>query len=303
MRKQEIRLKFYGVRGSYPPTTTEKTQFGVNTACLRLDAGEDLVIFDAGTGIVKLGQDLMEELNSGRSAQNLSKIHLLFSHTHIDHLFGFPYFNMIYVPHTSIHIMAPSFLKNDIENVLDTFMDPAFFPVTMSELPCDFRYYEIGENREILFFGDEDFLIQKNGNGQNPGDSVARVTCLRNYTHPRGGSYTYRIESASGNSIVFATDIEGYIGGDQRLIRFAKNAKALIHDAQYSPEEYKNFQGYGHSTYEMACQVAREANVEQLVLFHHDPKHSDRELIEMEQRAKKLFPETVMATEGMEIRF
>ena len=110
-------------------------------------------------------------------------------------------------------------------------------------------------------------------------------------------------EDPAGHSVVFATDIEGFIGGDKRLVNFSKNANVLIHDAQYSLPEYDMFQGFGHSTFEMACDVAKNAGVEKLVLSHHDPKHSDTELEVLQKAAKKIFTETYIASETMEFSF
>ncbi len=90
---------------------------------------------------------------------------------------------------------------------------------------------------------------------------------MRNYTHPKGGVYIYKIENHVGNTVVFATDIEGYVGGDQRLAKFARNANILIHDAQYSTPEYEMFQGFGHSTFVMACEVAKTAAVKKTHSF------------------------------------
>jgi ribonuclease BN (tRNA processing enzyme) len=104
-----------------------------------------------------------------------------------------------------------------------------------------------------------------------------------------------------GKSIVYATDTEGYIGGDTRLIDFSQNASLLIHDAQYDVEQYPKMQGYGHSTYEMAAKVAESAKVEKLALFHHDPGHEDNTLREIETRAKQCFANTIMAYEGLEL--
>ena len=126
---------------------------------------------------------------------------------------------------------------------------------------------------------------------------------MRNYTHPKGGVYIYKFENNSGHSVVFATDIEGYVGGDQRLAKFAHNANILIHDAQYSLAEYNMFQGFGHSTFVMACEVAKNAGIKKLVLSHHDPKHSDAELKQLEKEAQKIFPDTYLATESMEFIF
>lgn len=299
MKNTDLRVKIYGVRGSFPPTVGSATQFGVNTTCLRVDIGKHLVIIDAGTGIINLGADLINELKSGNSHQDLFKLHLFFTHTHIDHLMGFPYFSMLYVPKTELHVITPTQLDYSIEEILETLMSPVFFPVTISELPSNFTYEEFAENKVIYFFENELKVVYVSDDQPTSG-WIGRLSCIRNFTHPKGGAYIYKFENSKEDSIVFATDIEGFVGGDQRLINFAKSAKVLIHDAQYSLPEYEMFQGFGHSTFQMACEVAKKASIEKLILSHHDPKHSDNELIDLEKKAQKIFPETYMAKESME---
>ena len=152
----------------------------------------------------------------------------------------------------------------------------------------------------MVYFFEKDIKIVSITDQQDFQNWIGRISCLRNYTHPKGGVYIYKFENSRGDSIIFATDVEGFIGGDQRLVNFAQNARVLIHDAQYSQPEYEMFQGFGHSTFEMATNVARKASVGQLILSHHDPKHSDEELQDLEKKAQKIFPNTSMATESME---
>jgi len=299
MTNPKLRVKIYGVRGSYPPTNGNTTHYGVNTTCLRIDIGKNLVIFDAGTGIIPLGNELFSEIRNDKNNSHLWKMHFFFTHSHIDHLMGFPYFLMNYMPQSQMHFFSPRFVNYTLEEILTFLLNPALFPVTLSEMPAERHFYEIGENK-VVFFKENSFQLVPVTEAQSVKNYVGKISCLRNYTHPKGGVYIYKIESASGNSLIFATDIEGFINGDQRLINFARDARVLIHDAQYSLSEYKRFQGFGHSTYEMACQVAKAANVEKLILFHHDPNHSDEQLSELENAAKKIFPSTFMATEEME---
>ena len=297
-----MKVKIYGVRGSYPPTSGSGTQYGVNTTCLRVDLGKHIVIVDAGTGIINLGSDLVSEMKSGKSKQNFQKLYLLFTHTHIDHLMGFPYFNMIYMPQTELNVITPTQLNYSIQEILETLMSPAFFPVTISELPSTIQYHDFAENRTLYFYDDDYEVVALN---KTPSKSawIGRISTMRNYTHPKGGVYIYKFENHAGNSVVFATDIEGYVGGDQRLSKFAHNANILIHDAQYSLKEYDMFQGYGHSTFVMACEVAKNAGIKKLILSHHDPKHGDEELKQLEKEAQKIFPETFLASESMEFIF
>jgi ribonuclease BN (tRNA processing enzyme) len=137
-------------------------------------------------------------------------------------------------------------------------------------------------------------------------DEAVVIRIHKSYAHP-GGVFVYRI-AWHGKSVVYATDTEGYVGTDKRLVKFAKDADVLIHDAQYLDEHYwgqleglPSTQGYGHSTVTMACEVAASAQTGQLVLFHHDPSYTDTMLAGMERTAKSLFAESVAAYEGLEI--
>jgi ribonuclease BN (tRNA processing enzyme) len=132
---------------------------------------------------------------------------------------------------------------------------------------------------------------------------LVNICVMRSYAHPQG-VFIYRIEYG-GKALVLATDVEGYIGGDQRLIRFARGAHLLIHDAQYTDAEYKNpnapRQGWGHSTWQMAVEVAQAARAERLALFHHDPVHTDDMLARAEREAQVVFPGAIMACERLTI--
>ncbi|MEJ2536846.1 MAG: hypothetical protein P8048_07305 [Calditrichia bacterium] len=109
MNTNNLKVKIYGVRGSYPPTNNGKSEIGVNTTCLRVNIGKHIVIIDAGTGIINLGVDILQELKSGKSKQDLFKLYLFFTHTHIDHLMGFPYFSMLYLPKTELNVITQHF--------------------------------------------------------------------------------------------------------------------------------------------------------------------------------------------------
>lgn len=301
MSYPDLRVKIYGSRGSYSPTVGNATSIGVNTTCFRIDIGSHVLIFDAGSGIINCGQDLVREMFARPPAEQHWTTHLFFTHMHIDHLVGFPYFAMLYMPKSQIHFIAPRIMDYQLEDVLNTFMHPPYFPVSMQDLPFRGNYHDIAENTTVYFYEDRFEIVPAIDSA--PGGWLAKITNIRNYMHPKGGSHFYRIESRSGKVVVIASDTEGFVGGDQRLIQFAKDADLLMHDAQYTPEDYGKFQGFGHSTYEMACDIAKKAGVKQLLLIHHDPKHGDEKLQTIEASARKLFPETHLASESMEFDF
>lgn len=301
MSRPSLRVKIYGSRGSYSPTNGNPTSIGVNTTCFRVDIGNNILVIDAGSGIINCGQDLVKQMFAERSEESVWKTHLFFTHMHIDHLVGFPYYAMLYMPKSHIHFIAPTILDYKLENVLETFMHPPYFPVSMDDLPFKRDFHDMAENLTVYFF-DDSFQIKSSLEDQ-PDGWIGKITTMRNYMHPKGGSYFYRIENREGNAVVIASDTEGFVGGDERLIKFAENADVLMHDAQYAPEDYAKSQGFGHSTFEMACNIAKRAKVQKLLLIHHDPTYSDEKLHDIEKRARESFPETQLAHELMEFVF
>lgn len=300
MSEYQFLLKLYGVRGSYPIAPAEGTKIGGNTTCLLARSPEHVVIFDAGSGIIQLGKDLIPEIiKHNQDHKTPFHITILFTHTHSDHLLGFPFFAPLYMPNVHLHFIGPATLGVDFEKILTTQVEPQFYPVAMDEFRSSKSFHNINENTFIYFNDDnQEPLLGHTGESEVP-FSDFRIYTMKYYFHPKDGTYIYRIEYKN-KKIVFATDVEEYVGGDQRLISFSKDADILIHDAQYSEEQYLKFAGYGHSSLAMACDAARQANVKKLLLFHHDPNNSDEALKKNEKRAQELFPDTHLATEHWE---
>jgi ribonuclease BN (tRNA processing enzyme) len=185
--------------------------------------------------------------------------------------------------------------------VLESNQSAQRFPVSLREMGAAKDIRSLRETEEIVWDADG---VRVNAAGQSVGSEAVRVRVHRSYAHP-GGVYVYRIEWR-GRSLVYATDTEGYIGGDRRLAAFAHNADLLIHDAQYSEPHYRGLaeglpstQGFGHSTVEMACEAASGAHTGRLVLFHHDPSYDDATLDGLQARARGLFPNAQAAYEGL----
>ncbi|MBI5033107.1 MAG: MBL fold metallo-hydrolase [Chloroflexi bacterium] len=297
-----IKVTFWGVRGSYPSPGALTARVGGNTPCVSVQAGNHLIILDAGTGLIGLGRTLVAQQQADGKPIDAT---LLFSHTHHDHTQGFPFFNPIYLSSTTLHVFGPRTLHEDLEQVLARAMLPPVFPVTFDQLPCARVMRNLGEGEMIILRNGNDApLVYTEHRGGAPiaPDSVV-IRFLRSHAHPQG-VFIYRIEFVN-QAVVYATDTEGYASGDQRLINFARGAGLLIHDAQYLQSEYVNQsmpkQGWGHSTWEMAAQVAQAAGVKQLALFHHEPEHDDATLEQLEKQAQSKFACSVLAREGMTI--
>src|SRR6266540_5487239 len=292
----ELRIKFWGVRGSYPAPGAGTVKYGGNTASVEVQAGERTILLDAGTGIIPLGRELARSKRAG-------EIMVLFSHLHHDHTQGFPFFIPAYLPNVRLYIFGPDGTHESLAHVLEHNQSAETFPVSLRDMSATKNIQSVRES-QIIVWDELGARLAESTVGLDEEALVIRVH--KSYAHP-GGVYIYRI-TWRGKSVVYATDTEGYVGTDKRLVAFAKEADVLIHDAQYLDEHYwgglaglPTTQGYGHSTVTMACEVAASARVGQLILFHHDPSYSDALIMDMEASAKAKFGETQAAYEGLEI--
>jgi ribonuclease BN (tRNA processing enzyme) len=303
MEDHRFLSKIYGVRGSYPIAPSTGTKYGGNTTCLLCRTKEHIVIFDAGSGIIQLGRDLLPEIiEHKKKSKDPFHITMIFTHTHIDHLIGFPFFIPLFMPNINLHLIGPATMGVDFEDILRTFVEPQYFPVSMDEFRSTKYYENIDENMIIYFVeGNSEPQI---GFTESTNTDLAEMVIKnrKHFFHPKDGSFNYRIEH-SGHSLVFATDVEQYSGSDQQLIKFAEGCDVLIHDSQYTLEQYLNSQGYGHSHYEMACEAALKAKAKKLLLYHHDPTNNDEALEQIEKSAKEIFAGAELAHEGWEWKF
>ncbi len=271
-----LQIQFHGVRGSLASPSASTSGVGGNTSCVEVTAGEQRVVFDAGTGLRNLGERLI--------AAGPSHTTILLSHLHWDHIQGLPFFTPLYVPGNRIDVMSGPNGHMSLREALKKQMSPPFFPVSVEDVAPQLCVRDLAPTERF-----------------NLGD--LRVTTAR-LNHP-DPVYGYRLEFA-GRSVVYATDTEHYSCIDPTLLRLAQGADVLIYDAQYTPEEYAGEDGpskvgWGHSTFAAAAELASAAGVGQLVLFHHDPKRDDEAVLEVERRARLLFPNTMAAREGMKI--
>lgn len=303
MAAHDLYVRLWGVRGSYPVSGQSFLRHGGNTSCIEVRASGNIIILDAGTGIIELGSKLLPEIEKhARNSSDPFVINLLFSHTHHDHIQGLPYFAPAFVDQCEINIFGTRTFSQSLEQVFSVYMAPQYSPVELEELPARINVQHVNENDVLIFNKNSRTPELRKRHEVKGGVSGTVVSLLKNYAHPKIGTYIMRV-ATNGKSMVYATDTEGYIGGDTRLARFARNANLLIHDAQYAPDQYLETQGFGHSTYEMATAVASAAQVENLVLFHHDPYHNDDKLQAMAAKAKELFANSTAGAEGLEFRF
>src|SRR5688572_21751729 len=296
----ELRVKFWGVRGSYPTPGAGTVKYGGNTASIEIRAGERTIILDAGTGIIPLGRELSQRASAQKRA---IEIVLLFSHLHHDHTQGFPFFVPAYMPNARLHIFGPGGTPETLSAVLERNQSTETFPLGLREMASTKNIQSVRES-QVIVWDEAGVRLAESAVGFS--DEAVVIRIHKSFAHP-GGVYVYRI-TWRGKSVVYATDTEGYVGTDRKLVAFARAADMLIHDAQYSEEHYRgqlagfpSTQGYGHSTVTMACEMGAASEAGQLILFHYDPAYSDAMVAGMEASAKAQFGKAQAAYEGLEI--
>lgn len=246
-----MRAQLWGTRGSLARSGPATIRYGGDTACVAIESttGDQLVL-DAGSGILALGESLNDPP---------ARIDILLSHLHMDHIQGLGFFTPLYSPDVMVHIWGPASATEDLRTRLSRYMSPPLFPVRLRDL----------EAVELHDLPRGDLEI---GSIKIKTDSVS---------HP-GHTYGFRLEE-NGGVLAYMSDHElglgaaGFLGDPQWTSGYciAEGADLLIHDAQYTPEEYAERIGWGHSTFDQAVQFAEMAQVGKMVTFHHDPSHSD----------------------------
>jgi phosphoribosyl 1,2-cyclic phosphodiesterase len=259
--QSKMTVRFWGVRGSIPSPGSSTVRYGGNTSCTSIHLpGDKALVLDAGSGIRDLGKFL-----SGNSAE----IYIILSHSHWDHIHGFPFFHPIYQKTRNISLFPNRTEHNAICSLLDQ-MDGAHFPVSAESLPSQ-PHCVTGDDLEFL---------------RSHGIHAGKIAT----NHP-GGGFGYRIES-QGSSAVYLTDNEldpPYAKTTEfdGFVRFCRNADILIHDAQYKESDMPLKHGWGHSLASQACALAAAAEVKHLILYHHDPDRTDDEVDAIQEEARE----------------
>ena len=278
-----MKVTLWGTRGSVATPGPETMRYGGNTSCVEV-LGRDgtLLVLDAGTGIRRLGDSVGPEI---------TRIDLLLTHLHMDHILGMGFFDPLFRDDLDIHVWGPSTITLDLRDHLNRYLSPPLFPVRLRDLACNLELHDVIPLRS---FSIGEVEVQ------------TRLVC-----HP-GPTVGYRIE-CGGASTTYLPDHEPALGADEYLgehdwipgIDLAEGVDLLIHDAQWSAEEYPRFVGWGHSSLPQALDFATAAGVKRLVPFHHDPTHSDEMLDRLYDElttSRELPFELIRAAEGAVVR-
>lgn len=276
--RDHFSVHFWGVRGSIPCPGPETVRYGGNTPCVEMRVGGHRLIFDGGTGLRVLGQELLRQMPV--------EAHMFFTHSHWDHIQGFPFFVPAFIRGNRFHIYGAKAPNNVTieQRLIDQMLHPNF-PVPLRAMGADLQFHdiEVGETVQIEEVQVESALLN------HPGEAVG-----------------YRV-SWRDHAVAYVTDTEHFPNFlDENVIKLARHADVLIYDATYTDEEYyaekASKVGWGHSTWQEAVRVAQAAQAEQLIIFHHDPLHNDEFLDRVGHLVAKHFPNSLMAREGLEIR-
>jgi phosphoribosyl 1,2-cyclic phosphodiesterase len=268
-------IQFWGVRGSIPTPGKDTVRYGGNTSCIEMRIGGRRLIFDAGTGLQELSKNLMKQLPP--------ETYMFFTHYHWDHIQGFPFFMPTFVPDHCVHIYGA--IPQNGESLEKHFMERIMHPnspVPLAGVRAKLKFYDIvcGDTFKL------DDITFQTGHLNHPNNATG-----------------YRV-SWNGRSVFYCTDTEHYPDRlDESVMALAEGADMMIYDAMYTDEEYHHPKtpkiGWGHSTWQEGVKIAKAAGVKTLVVFHHDPTHSDEFLDQLTLEVKEAYPNSAIAREGM----
>lgn len=272
-----MRVKLWGTRGSLPTPGPDTSRFGGNTSCVEVRADDNSVlVLDAGTGIRNLGRTI---------PGTATRVDVLISHLHMDHIQGMGFFAPFYVPGLEVHIWGPASPLETLRARLGRYMSPPLFPVRLRDLPCNLTVHEVPSGSMRI----------------GPFEVETTLVC-----HP-GPTVGYRI-SEGNRRLAYLPDHEPALGVRGPLLghgwtsgqTLATDVDLLIHDAQYTDAQYDDRVGWGHTTFSRAVEFAELARARRLVLFHHDPDHDDATLASLVSTLVKNERPAMPVTAGFE---
>lgn len=272
-KNSNIMMKLWGVRGSLPAPGPQTKQFGGNTSCIEVRCGDELLIFDAGTGIRELGDELLK--------RPPVQARLFFTHYHWDHVIGFPFFQPAYMPGNEFHIYGERKRGKTPRQIIAGQMSFPYFPVTLAAMEAKLTFHSIKPGATLRF-----------------GEVKVRTHRLN---HPFD-AIGYRVEYRS-SSIAYISDYEHFDRLDEPLIEFVRGVDAMIYDSAFSEEEYMSKQGWGHSTWQEGVKLAKASATKLLIISHHEPSHDDKHMSQIEKAARNIHKNCIVAREKTEFWF
>jgi len=295
-----ISLKFWGVRGSIPTPGASTLYYGGNTSCVEIRVDGELMILDAGTGIRSLGLSLIEEFKD----QPIS-LTLLITHTHWDHIQGFPFFPVAYNPRNNIRVLAFEGARKSLEATLSSQMESPYFPISMQQMPGNIRIEELKDKKFTVGKVQVEAMFTN-----HPGICACfkLTTAVGVVVYIPDNELLQRLRASKDVRNVERSDSQEFARErDQALCEFIRNADVVMMDCQYDCIEYPKYVGWGHSCVDDSIALAVDANVKRFFLFHHDPGHNDAKITAMVDEARALVArlggsfQVDAAREGLEV--
>lgn len=273
-------VRFWGVRGSIACSGPRTARYGGNTSSLEVRCDERMLLFDAGTGLRYLGNELIKNEGVSRLASLPLEADLFLTHTHFDHVAGLPFFKPFFKPQNRFRLWAGHLVEGmTLRRVLGEFMMSPLFPVPPQIFRARMEYREF-----------------KAGETLRPAEGIAVRTTLLN--HPDGAT-GYRVDYG-GHSICYLTDTEHVPGApDRNILGLIAGADLVIYDSMYTDAEYDAYVGWGHSTWQEGVRLCRAAGAKRLAVFHHDPEHDDDMLDGIAREVEKELPGSIVARDGL----
>ena len=302
MENTDFKVKFWGVRGSYPVAHKDFLKYGGNTACVEVIAGTHHIIIDCGTGVIQLG----DEICKNHTNKQPLILTVLLSHVHQDHIQGLNFFKPMNDENASLFIFGGSGDDEPLYETLSGLLYGKSFPLSINNIAADCKITDVTDSCILIVDNEDKPILKKISeiNDIKPIREEVIISFMKSNSHPKYGVMCFKI-SYKDKSVVYATDTEYSCETSSRFELFAKDADLLIHDSQYTQEDYLSTetpkQGYGHSTFDTACETAAKANVKQLAFYHFDPLYNDEKLTNIEKFFKNINENYFLAKEGMEI--